>query len=64
VRSGSTGELQALEEGKQGVGRAVAAGAAVRRCDAVEGSLLERKVGVQVAVRGAFLLVLDMRVIA
>ena len=53
---GSAGELQTFEEGKQRVGRPVAAGVAVGRCDAVEGALLERKVGVQVDVGGPFLL--------
>ncbi|MEA2222877.1 MAG: hypothetical protein QOH83_1253 [Solirubrobacteraceae bacterium] len=55
ARSGSTGELQTFEEGKQGVGRPVAAGAAVGGRDAVERALFEREVGVQVDVGGAFL---------
>ena len=59
ARSGSAGELQIFEEGKQGVGCPVAAGVAVRGCDAVKGALLERQVGVQVDVRGALLLVAE-----
>ncbi len=56
---GTTGRLQTFEEGKQGVGRSVAAGMAGGRCDPVEGALFEREVGVQVDVGGALLLVTE-----
>jgi hypothetical protein len=59
ARSGSMAELQTFEEGEQGVGCSVAAGVAVGGCDAVEGALFEREVGVQVDVGGAFLLVAE-----
>ena len=41
-----------MEEREGAVGRAVAAGRAARRCGAVEGSLFEGEVGVQVDLGG------------
>jgi hypothetical protein len=46
-----------VEEVDDPVGRAVAAGTEVRGRDAVQGALLELQVGVEVDVRGSFLLV-------
>lgn len=54
---------EVIEKGDDGVRSSVAAGVAAGRGDAIEGALLEREVGVEVDVGGAFLLVLDMRVI-
>jgi hypothetical protein len=48
---------EVFEEREQSVGRPVAAGSPVEGCDAIEGALFDRRVGVQVDVRGAFLLV-------
>ena len=50
---------EVLQEGEQAVWWPVAAGAAVRRCDAVQRALFDRQVGVQVDVRRALLLVAE-----